>query len=119
MTAGAAGKSVRNPFTPNFGQIPTQMAGRALVIDEMRDAFDNGLGDPNLCTLFKGARGTGKTALLRQLAQMAEQGGWISVSATAVPGMLEDIYEQTVRKTAHLVGESAPRLKALSVGQLF
>lgn len=110
---------MRNPFTPNFGQVPAQMAGRSFVIDEMRDAFENGLGDPSLCTLFKGARGTGKTALLRQLAQEAERQGWIAVSTTALPGMLEDLYQQAVRKTAHLIDSGdSPRLRALTVGQL-
>ena len=109
----------KNPFTPNFGQVPVQMAGRSLIVDEMSEALENGLGDPNLCTLFKGARGTGKTALLHQLAQKAESLGWISVSTTALPGMLEDIYEQTVRKSSHLIDDlSSPRLKALSLGQI-
>lgn len=49
---------MRNPFTPNFGQVPTQMAGRSAIVDEMLDAFESGLGNPSLCTLFKGARGT-------------------------------------------------------------
>lgn len=109
----------RNPFTPNFGQVPVQMAGRTLLVDDMTEALENGLGDPNLCTLFKGARGTGKTALLHQLAQQAEALGWIAVSTTALPGMLEDLYEQAVRKSSHLVdGQNSPRLKALSLGQV-
>lgn len=109
----------RNPFTPNFGQVPIQMAGRALLIDDMTEALENGLGDPNLCTLFKGARGTGKTALLHQLAQQAEALGWIAVSTTALPGMLEDLYEQTVRKSSHLIDDQdSPRLKALSLVQV-
>lgn len=110
---------MKNPFTPNFGQVPIHMAGRSNIIEEMREAFENGLGDPNLCTLFTGARGTGKTALLLLLAKEAEQRGWISVSATAVPGMLEDIYEQTVRNAANLVdSEKGPRMKAISLGQI-
>ncbi len=110
---------MRNPFTPNFGQVPIHMAGRTQIVDEMREAFDNGLGDPNLCTLFKGARGTGKTALLSYLARAAEQQGWISASSTALPGMLEDIYEQMVRKAADLIDmRESPRMKALSLGQM-
>ncbi len=110
---------MRNPFTPNFGQVPIHMAGRSDIVEEMRDAFDNGPGDPNLCTLFTGTRGTGKTALLLLLAQEAEQRGWISVSVTAVPGMLEDIYEQTMRKAANLVdSDDGPHMKAISLGQI-
>ena len=109
---------MKNPFTPSFGQVPLQMAGRTEIIEKMQVAFENGVGDPNLCTLFTGARGTGKTALLQLLARQAEQAGWISVSVTAVSGMLEDAYEQTVRKTRDLVdSEGGTRLKSVSVGQ--
>jgi len=45
----------------------------------------------------------GKMALLLYLARMAQQQGWIAVSAAAVPGMLEDLYEQAVRKASELV----------------
>lgn len=110
---------MKNPFTPNFGQVPIHMAGRTHIVDAMKEAFDNGLGDPNLCTLFKGARGTGKTALLRYLAAESEQRGWLAVSATAVPGMLEDLYEQAVRKAAPFVDmRENPRIKAVTLGQL-
>lgn len=110
---------MRNPFTPNFGQVPIHMAGRSNIVEEMREAFDSGLGNPNLCTLFTGARGTGKTALLLFLAQEAEQRGWISVSVTAVSGMLEDIYEQAVRKAANLVdSDDGPHMKAISLGKI-
>ncbi len=110
---------MRNPFTPNFGQVPIQLAGRLQIVEEMQEAFDNGLGDPNLCTLFKGPRGMGKTALLLYLARMAQQQGWIAVSAAAVPGMLEDLYEQAVRKASELVDlKKGSRVRAVSLGQM-
>lgn len=111
---------MKNPFTPSFGQVPLQMAGRTQIIQKMEQAFDNGLGDPNLCSIFTGARGTGKTALLHLLANKAEENGWISVSVTCVTGMLEDIYEQTLRKTKHLVQtKSSAHIKSVSVGNIF
>lgn len=110
---------MKNPFTPSFGQVPLQMAGRAQIIDKIQRAFDNGLGDPNLCSIFTGARGTGKTALLHLLANQAEGAGWISVSVTSVSGMLEDIYEQTLRKTKHLIeSKSSTHVKSVSVGDI-
>ncbi len=110
---------MKNPFTPSFGQVPLQMAGRAEIIGKMCAAFENGVGDPSLCTLFTGARGTGKTALLQLLARQAEQLGWISVSVTAISGMLEDIYEQALRKAGNFIeSKGGARLKAVSIGQL-
>lgn len=52
-----------NPFTPMFGRVPAYMAGREQIIDDMVLAFENDDSDPNLCSVFYGARGTGKTAL--------------------------------------------------------
>lgn len=111
--------STRNPFTPTFGRVPELLAGRRAIIEEMTEAFDNGPGDPNLSTIYTGARGTGKTALLLYLSRVASARGWIAVNVTAVSGMLEDIIERTGEAAAHLVDSTASaRLRALSVGQL-
>lgn len=109
-----------NPFTPTFGRIPLLMTGRDSVIREMEQAFENGSGDPNLSTIFTGARGTGKTALLLYLSRIASAHGWIAVNVAAIPGMLEDILEQTRQGAAQFLEVSDnPRLKGLTIGQLF
>lgn len=110
---------MRNPFTPNFGQVPICMAGRSFLISEMEQAFDNAPGDPSLTTILVGARGTGKTALLTYLAQLAEQHGWIAVNVSCISGMLEDILEQVQRKSAHLVDDDGSRrLSGVQIGQV-
>lgn len=48
-----------NPFTPTFGIVPPYMAGRTYVIEDIVRALDRGPGEPNLATIFIGARGTG------------------------------------------------------------
>lgn len=53
-----------NPFTPSFGEIPVYLAGRREIIDACSRAFLSERRRPELTTLFSGARGTGKTALL-------------------------------------------------------
>lgn len=111
--------SARNPFTPNFGQVPLVLAGRDRLIDEVENAFDNAPGDPSLTSIFIGARGTGKTALLSLLANAAESRGWISVNVPCVPGMLEEIAQGALAASEHLVDHGGvSRLTALSVGQL-
>lgn len=110
---------LNNPFTPTFGTVPPIMAGRTYLIEDILRAFDRGPGDPNLATIFIGARGTGKTALLSHLASEAQRHGWISVSVAAAPGMLEDIYEQTREVAAEYVDSGVnPKLKGVSIGQL-
>lgn len=92
-----------NPFTPVFGRIPPYMAGRTRVLHDIRQAFDTTGSDPNLCTVFVGARGTGKTALLSLLAREASARGWVAANVSAEPGMLEDIVEQAERAAGEFV----------------
>ena len=77
-----------NPFTPVFGKVPPFMAGREQVIHDIAAALVSNGNSPDICSLFVGARGTGKTSLLTYLANEAEQQGWISARVTAAPGML-------------------------------
>ena len=65
--AAATAYRQANPFTPMFGRVPAYMAGREQIIDDMVLAFESADSDPNLCSIFYGARGTGKTALLAYL----------------------------------------------------
>lgn len=110
----------KNPFTPTFGIVPPFMAGRTYVIEDILNALDNGPGDPNLATIFMGARGTGKTALLSYLAGEAPAHGWIAVNVASAPGMLEDIYQQTKSAAREFIEMSdSPKLKGLTIAQLF
>ncbi len=97
---------LENPFTPSFGEVPAHLAGRRQIVADFKRAFSSERRRPELTTLFSGARGTGKTALLSVLAQIAESNGWISVSTTALPGMLDDIEIGLRRQAAHLLPEA-------------
>ncbi|MDO4443782.1 MAG: AAA family ATPase [Slackia sp.] len=108
-----------NPFTPTFGIIPPCMAGREDLIEELSEAFANGLGDPNLSTIISGARGTGKTTLLSFMATEAESQGWITARTTASDGMLEDIIDQAlVAARDFLDSLDGKKLTGVSIGQL-
>lgn len=107
----------KNPFTPSFGSVPPFMAGREQILKDIEDAFDNGPGDPNLSTIFTGARGTGKTALLTYLSQAALAHGWISANVSSMPGMLEDIIERSNEAASDFVSHhQGARLKGFSIG---
>lgn len=109
----------QNPFTPMFGKVPAYMAGRELIIDDLLAAFEGNGADPNLCSVFTGARGTGKTALLTYLGCRAQQAGWITASTTAAPGMLEDIIQRLEEGAARLVPQdSTRRLRSVEVASL-
>ena len=89
-----------NPFTPSFGEIPARLAGRDQILYDVTRALESEHRRPDLTTIFSGARGTGKTALLALVAEEAERRGWVAVSTTALPGMLEDIEIRARRKAA-------------------
>lgn len=105
-----------NPFTPSFGKIPAVMAGREAIIDDMLDAFDSNGSSPDLCSIFTGARGTGKTALLTYLGNRARQAGWIVAETVAGEGMLEDLLQQAANSASHLIAASPKKkLKSISI----
>lgn len=111
---------VKNPFTPSFGQIPPFMAGREHLINDIVQAFDDGPGNPNLSTIFVGARGTGKTSLLSYLSQEAAAHGWVSANTSAMPGMLDDILQRARESASEFIEEQGKvRVAGISVGQLF
>lgn len=109
-----------NPFTPSFGKVPAVLAGRDFLIQEMEQALVNGGGDPNLCSLFSGPRGVGKTVLLSYLASRSSELGWISANVTARPGMLEDIIERATEAADEYVAHRGRvRLTSVSIPTLF
>ncbi len=108
-----------NPFTPSFGEVPAHMAGRQQIVSSLIKAFTSERRRPDLTSLFSGARGTGKTTLLRLLAHKAEENGWVAVDTTALPGMLDDI-EIGLHKTAgHLLKEPpAKRVSSIEIASV-
>ena len=109
-----------NPFTPSFGRIPPILAGRDFILNDIEQALANGGGDPNLCTLYVGPRGMGKTALMQYIAKTAGEFGWVSASTTASPGMLEDLFEQAIQASNQFVVQAGGvRVKPAGIDVLF
>lgn len=110
---------MENPFTPSFGTVPYVLAGRDRLLQGMQTAFERKGHDPLLSSLLIGARGTGKTALLSCIREEAERAGWLAVGTVALPGLLEDIFEQACMAGEHLI-EEVPKshITSLTVGPL-
>ena len=108
-------EQLKNPFTPSFGSIPLQLAGREKIIQDTLEGLDNGPGDPHRSTIFIGARGSGKTVLLAKIAEEASANGWISVNVNADLNMLDEILIQ-VRDNAKefLTPESLLHISSIS-----
>lgn len=107
-----------NPFTPTFGSVPPELAGRRQLIEDILGGLENAPGDPNRASIFVGARGSGKTVLLAAIAERAEALGWLSVNVTAREGMLGEILVQVREKGEHILKpETLYKLTGLQVGE--
>ena len=92
-----------NPITPTFGSMPYALAGRTELIDDVIGGLANRPGDPNRSTIFIGPRGSGKTVLLRTIADEASSQGWICVSVSARKGLLEKVVKKAHENAGHLL----------------
>lgn len=110
---------IANPFTPSFGIVPPYLAGRQDLLNIMKTAFQNGYGDPNLCTILVGPRGSGKTALLSCIGDEAREQGWIVVDVMAESGMLNEVFQHAQLKAASILGNQQKRtLTGVNIGEL-
>lgn len=106
-----------NPFTPTFGIVPPYLAGRSVLLNEMNRALDNWPGDPNLSTILIGPRGSGKTALLSSIGDIAMEKGWIVADTSATDGMLEDILQRIIDVTENLIDhDNGRKLTGVNIG---
>lgn len=85
---------MRNPFTPGFGNSPPVLAGRDDILAQFADAVDDGAGSPGRATLYTGARGTGKTVMLNEVAAICKQRGWVVIHETATSGFVTRLVTQ-------------------------
>ena len=106
-----------NPFTPTFGKIPLQLAGRQNLINDILEGLDNGPGDPNRATIFIGARGTGKTVLLTKITEEASAKGWICANVNSAPDMLDDLLIQIRDNASEILSpESQSFITSITIG---
>lgn len=99
--------------------MPPYLAGRDALLNTMADAFESGLGNPNLCSLLIGPRGSGKTALLSCFGDEARRQGWLVVDVVAEEGMLEDVLQHVAAEASQIADVSSGRhLTGVSFGEL-
>ncbi len=67
----------KNPFSPGAGTPPPELAGRSKILDDVTIALErvkNGRAEKSM--MLVGLRGTGKTVLLSEIQQRAEDSGY-------------------------------------------
>lgn len=98
-------------FAPSFGNRPGKLIGRDDVISNFLEGLESPPGSKERAVLFLGQRGSGKTVLLLELADLARDKGFIVASPTIVSaGMQERIVEKLQDE-----GEKFLRMKKLKL----
>ena len=83
----------KNVFIPTFGNRPQPLVGRDEILADFMEGLAHPEGHPNRATIFMGQRGTGKTAILLEIAARASEKEYVTVFVTASDHMLEDILQ--------------------------
>ena len=105
-------------FHPTFGSRPEQIVGRDGIIESFLFGLGEPIGSRERCTLFRGQRGMGKTALLLELADRAVQSDYVVARVTAHENMAESIVEQVQLNGSKYVNDSNRKVKGVSAGAL-
>lgn len=79
-----------NPFRPSFGTSPPLLVGRDDIVAEFGDSLDDGPSAPGRATLFVGARGSGKTAVLNDLSPV-DRSFLVAMAHSEGPAAMSDI----------------------------
>ena len=105
-------------FQPTFGNRPLQYIGRNDVIEQFMAGLKEPVGSRNRCTLFLGQRGMGKTALLLELSDRAQETGYVVARVTAHEGMPQAIIEQFQLNGSKFFNDDKRKLTGVSAGAL-
>jgi hypothetical protein len=105
-----------NTFLPTFGNRPDHIVGRDDVISDFLDGLSQPIGHPNRTSILIGQRGTGKTALLLEFADLASQRDCVVARVTANRLMLNEIIQIIQIEGAKYAAERQFPLKGLSAG---
>ena len=82
-------------FVPSFGNRPKHLVGRETVLKQFEMVFNSVPGSRERSLLILGQRGSGKTVLLLEMAEMAKRNGFFVADPTIVSsGMCNRIIEK-------------------------
>lgn len=113
---------IKNPYTPNAGSRPAELAGRGRELEQFRvlvGRLKRGASEQSM--IIRGLRGVGKTVLLNAFEDYAEAEGFLIYYHELVPG--SSLVGEIARDAQAALGRlklSARALKALreALGQL-
>lgn len=108
-----------NIFSPSFGNRPKRIIGRDQLIEDLTEGLKTTQGSRERATLILGQRGSGKTVLLWEIADLAKEIDYVVATPTiASEGMLERIVEKIQDSGEKHIGQDAHRISGGNIGAL-
>lgn len=108
----------RPVFRPSFGNRPDQLVGRETLLQTVVDGIQSFPGSAERATLLIGQRGMGKTAMLLEIADRAEQLDFITARITCGEMMLDNLIEILQKSGSRYIRDSKSPIKGFSEGAL-
>lgn len=106
-------------FSPAFGNRPSQLVGRDVMMDELVEGLRSRPGSRDRATVILGQRGMGKTVLLWELADRARSQGFVVASPTVVSeAMLDRIIEKVHSDSEGYIKGRRRRVSGGTIGAL-
>ena len=106
-------------FSPSFGNRPSLLVGREVVLSDLTEGLESAPGSRERSTVMVGQRGSGKTVLLWELADRAEKMGFVVATPTVVSeNLLVRIVEKLQDSGSKYVRDDSSRLTGGSFGAL-
>ena len=114
-------------FTPSFGNRPHQLVGRDLLLQEILGGFETMPGSKERAHVILGQRGSGKTVLLREVADRAKASGLVVATPTVtsedmptrIIEKLQDAGEAVLKSKKHHVTGGSVGVMGFSAGLQF
>lgn len=106
-------------FSPSFGSRPRTLLGRDLIIRNFSEGLQTPTGSRDRTSLLLGQRGSGKTVLLLEMADLGRRMGFVTISPTVTAkGMLERILEKAEEEGAPFLDRPKSKVTGASIGIL-
>jgi hypothetical protein len=105
-------------FSPAFGNRPTELVGRDAILSDFITGLKGSPGNRNRAALIIGQRGMGKTAIILEIAEIAETMGFVAASALANERMLDEILQLIQLGGAKYVKKDNRKVTGVNVGAL-
>lgn len=109
---------MRNPFTLNFGKVPTQYIDREILIDEIVEELQS-QEIQNQCFMLSGTRGSGKTVTMTAIEKrLSDDEDWIIVrlnpTRDMIGGLVAKLYDSKKYLTSFV--DSSLNLSKFGIG---